>query len=116
MSLSAWSQRSEQLGFLVLDDLPAVGHLTVGDRFHRFVVRNPDLVLVASPSVYLPLRAIVACAATGRRIACCLSSADDVSPAARRLHKYSPGHMGSVSTAVFDGVSWSEHKLHELAV
>ena len=104
------------MGFLVLEEMPSVLHESIGDRQHRFAVRNPDMMLVVAPSVYLPLRAVVASVVTGRRVACVLKSVDDVSPAARRLYKHSPGHLGELETAVFDGSSWSSHKLHELTL
>lgn len=112
--LSAWQQRPEPLGLFVGVSSSFL-HQQVGDRAHRFVVRDARMPLLISLSPHLPLRVVVACLAIGRRVGCFLQEEDDVVHAARRVLAAAPGHIAHVPVAVWNGARWESHRLSELA-
>ncbi|HBU27956.1 TPA: hypothetical protein DEB00_02460 [Candidatus Uhrbacteria bacterium] len=113
--VEAWLQRSEPIGlFLAAPDYPLM-HLSVGDRAHRFVVRDQRLPLIVAMGPHTPLRSLVSCLMIGRNVGCYLHDEDDIAHTAHRLLQAAPGHIAMLPVAVWDGRLWSRHTVQELA-
>ena len=113
--IDAWQQQSDPIGLFVgLASVPLV-HTAVGDKAHRFVIRDHAMPLMVHMDPHTPLRSLVSCLAIGRRVGCFLHEENDISHAARRILAAAPGHVSHLPTAVWNGGAWSRHLLHELA-
>ena len=112
--IDVWQQRGEPLGLLVGVEPSGAVHTQVGDRAHRFSVRNRSLPLVMVLHPHQSWRVPVSLLAIGSRVAICIPEEDDVPRVAKRLLVHGTAHLADCQTALWDGDVWRSTELQAL--
>ncbi|OGL71651.1 hypothetical protein A3B32_02985 [Candidatus Uhrbacteria bacterium RIFCSPLOWO2_01_FULL_53_9] len=113
MPLQTWLRRLEPLGLFVVSKAPTSCHRTLGDRWHRIVVRDPSTPLIVVGSVHVPLRAVVAHLLCGGNVGCYVTDRDEIPPWIRRLHLLGHDHIAQLPYALYEDGAWSSHLCQE---